>query len=157
MSRIFICWIVLFTAVVAVGCGGVSEDEMRTATHEMDERTDTVYARLNEVLDKNTLREKDVLTAHYDRGRTLFDERVEQVESLVAPYTKIEHALCTSDYWLSSLWTMMLDLVSYVEGDNVTLENIRAYTNGLTIDRNYGVGDPTVVCIVDEAGSWEVK
>ena len=62
------------------------------------------------------------------------------------------NSICETDYWLTALWNVALQLVSHLEGGEGSIESARAYFGGLTLNANYA--ESSGVCGVDDDNKW---
>ena len=65
----------------------------------------------------------------------------------------VRDALCTSDYWLFSLWVLIWNLLVHLEGGDMTLEALRALEDGVDDYGEYYMN----VCRITDDDTWEVK
>ena len=80
-------------------------------------------------------------------------ESYEDALAGVSTSAEARDAMCTSDYWLFSLWVLMWNLLVYLEGGDMTLEALRALEDGVD---DYG-GYYMNVCRITNDDRWEVK
>ena len=137
----------------------------------VDESMEEYYTKVDTSL-VETVEEYDSLLTLYreqrDAALTEYGEEVRRVTSrgveetnyalrealsAITMNTDVRDALCTSDYWLSTLWATVEALLVHLEGGDVTIEDLRGYGRGIS---DYG-DEPTDICRMTPDGTWEVK
>ena len=144
----------------------VEESQIVTLMHTYDMITDAkkdIHATRDAKLDvtveaiaeADAEREHEFTLEAIPRIQKIMQSGLEDVVDQLLLSENSNVAICRTDYWLNTLWAMMLALVAHLESDKYTLEEVMLYANGLVYE-GYG-GDDTMACEVDEDGNWVVK
>ena len=69
----------------------------------------------------------------------------------------VVYAICQIQYWQSTLWFALWELLAKVEAGSMDMESVRNYRTGLILGKTYGVGNDAQVCVLDENLEWRIK
>ena len=119
-------------------------------------RDEVLLATVDNIAEAESEREAEFTLKVIPRMREALTTVVDDMTDRLLLSENSNVAICNTDYWLNTLWHMMLALLRYLEGDEYTIGTIRLYANGLPFE-GYGVGTDTAACLVDEDGNWVVK
>lgn len=135
-------------------------DRIKTLEMVDEEITGFKASTTDEVLvlfDKQTARVRDHLTELQTQLVTDMNALDESVSTAYANDVVLERAICESDYWVNSTRTMVWRTLDYLAGGETTVEEAKAFWDGILVDQEKYGATISPICAVGPDGAWVLE